>query len=104
MQLVEGRVLETRRRDRLVYRRRVLASGETYWTVELPETAFVQAVYKKRLATALDNIVRGRARRQKAAERLRLVQENLDVKGTALALMLGCSEARARQIRATIKR
>lgn len=79
------KVLETRMRDGLKWRRLRTASGRTYWTVELPETVLRSVATQNQLAARLARWQSGEAKRERIAA---ITEQALaGVKPEAIALM-----------------
>lgn len=89
--------MKERQKSGLVYRR-YLDGARKFSTLEIPLTV-VHAIGYKKIRAALEAHQRGHAKRDTAAHRRGVVRARPSWSATALADVLGITEARVRQIR-----
>lgn len=100
---MSSRVLETRRVNEHMTRRRYeCENGTRFTTFEVPVTV-LRAIGWTRVTDALEQYGRGCKKRQRSAATLGEVLARKGVKATAVAHELGITEARVRQIRKEIE-
>lgn len=92
--LATAKCIETRRREGFVYRR--YNTGDI--TYEVPRSV-VAGLGMRKFKDAINTVLRGVARKEKAREVRAAVRSRAGWKATAVAHELGITEARVRQIR-----